>query len=72
MANATTGIKTVDDAITRLENTRQAAIAAATTQAAAISAEVAYHRGFVKLAISNGVSPAASMSALHEISGVGQ
>jgi hypothetical protein len=67
MSNPITGIKTLDDAAQRLENTRQTAVAAASTQAAAIAADLAYHRGFVKLAIANGVSPAGSMSAIREL-----
>jgi hypothetical protein len=67
MSSPLTGIKTVDDSIARLENTRQSAIAAATTQAAAISADAAYHRGFVKLGLANGVSVAGSMAALREL-----
>jgi hypothetical protein len=72
MGSPLIGIKTVDDSIARLENSRQSAIAAATTQAAAIAADLAYHRGFIKLALSAGVSPAGSMAACRELGVTGQ
>jgi hypothetical protein len=67
MSSPLIGIKTVDDAVQRLENTRQAAITPTTAQATVIAADIAYHRGFVKLAIANGVSPAGSMAALKSL-----
>jgi hypothetical protein len=67
MSNAVTGIKVHDDLVLRAENTRQAATAAASTQAAVISADVTYHRAVVKSALANGVSPAASMLALKHL-----
>jgi hypothetical protein len=70
MSNALSGIKVHDDAILRAENARQVATAVASTQAAVISADVTYHRAFVKSALANGVSPAASMLALRHL-GVG-
>jgi hypothetical protein len=72
MSSPLIGIKTVDDSIARLENTRQSAITPTTAQPTAIAADVAYHRGFVKLAIANGVSPAGSMAALRELGVTGQ
>ena len=72
MSNSNSGIKAVDDATARLENTRQSAITPSTTQAAAIAADIAWHRGFAKLAIANGVSPAASMQALKHLGVAGQ
>jgi hypothetical protein len=70
MSSPLIGIKTVDDSIARLENTRQSAITPTTAQATVIAADIAYHRGFVALALKNGVSPAGSMAALREL-GVG-
>jgi hypothetical protein len=72
MSNAATGIKSHDDAVLRAENTRQAVTAAASTQAAVISADVTFHRAVVKSALANGVSPAASMSALKHLGVTGQ
>jgi hypothetical protein len=67
MSNAVTGIKVHDDAILRAENARQVSTAAATTQAAVISADVIFHRAVVRSAIANNVSPAASMAALKSL-----
>jgi hypothetical protein len=64
MSSPLIGIKTVDDAVQRLENTRQSAITPTTAQPTVIAADVAFHRGFVKLSIANGVSAAGSMAAL--------
>jgi hypothetical protein len=72
MGSPLVGIKTVDDSIARLENTRQSAITPTTAQATVIAADVAYHRGFVALALKNGVSPAGSMVALKGLNGTGQ
>jgi len=72
MSNASTGIKAHDDAVLRAENARQFSTAAATTQAAVISADVTYHRAIVKSALANGVSPAASMLALRGLGVTGQ
>ncbi len=68
--NGITGIKVHDDAVARAENTRQVAIAAASTRAAVVSADTAFHRAVVQSAIKNGVSPSASMAALHDLCGV--
>jgi hypothetical protein len=70
MSNAITGVKVHDDLVLRAENTRQSSTAAATTQAAVISADVIFHRAVVKSALANGISPAASMLALRHL-GVG-
>jgi hypothetical protein len=72
MSNSSTGIKAHDDAILRAENARQTATAAASTQAAVISADVTFHRAVVKSALANGVSPAASMLALKGLGVTGQ
>jgi hypothetical protein len=72
MSNAATGIKVHDDGVLRAENTRQVSTAAATTQAAVISADVVFHRAVVKSALANGVSPAASMQALKHLGVSGQ
>jgi hypothetical protein len=72
MSSPMSGIKVVDDAVARLENTRESAITPTTAQPTVIAADVAYHRGFVKLAIANGVSPAGSMAALRELGFTGQ
>ena len=72
MSNAPTGIKIHDDAILKAEGIRQAATAAASTQAAVISVDIQFHRAAVKSALANGVSPAASMQALKELGVTGQ
>jgi hypothetical protein len=64
MSSPLIGIKTVDDSIARLENTRQSAITPTTAQTTVIAADIAYHRGYVALALKNGVSPSGSMAAL--------
>jgi hypothetical protein len=66
-----TGVKVHDDAVLRAENTRQTAVAAASTQAAVITAEISCHRAIVKSALANGVSTSASMSALRELGQTG-
>jgi hypothetical protein len=72
MSNAITGVKVHDDLVLRAENTRQSSTAAATTQAAVISADVIFHRAVVKSALANGISPAASMLALKHLGVSGQ
>jgi hypothetical protein len=72
MSSPLINIKTVDDAVQRLENTRQAAITPTTAQPTVIAADVAYHRGYVALALKNGVSPAGPMAALRELGVTGQ
>ena len=72
MSNAITGVKVHDDAVLRAENARQVSTAAASTQAAVISADVTYHRAVVKSALANGISPAASMLALRHLGFTGQ
>jgi hypothetical protein len=72
MSTGYSGDKIHDDATARAENTRQTAVAAATTQAAIITAEVSFHRAVVKSALSRGISPSASMSALRELGVTGQ
>jgi hypothetical protein len=67
MSNATTGVKVHDDLVLRAENTRQISTAAASTQAAVISADVIFHRAVVQSALKNGVSPSAAMMALKHL-----
>jgi hypothetical protein len=71
MSNALTGIKGHDDAVLRAENVRQS-VAAGSTQATYINADVVFHRAVVKSCLSNGVSPAASMQALKHLGVTGQ
>jgi hypothetical protein len=72
MSNAPTGIKSHDDAVVKAEGVRQTAVAAASSQSAVKTAEVTYYRAVVKSALANGVSPSASMQALHELGVTGQ
>jgi hypothetical protein len=72
MGSPLIGIKVVDDSIARLENTRQNATTPTTAQPTVIAADAAFHRGYVALALKNGVSPAGSMAALRELGFTGQ
>ena len=66
MSNAPTGIKGHDDIVAKAEGVRQS-VAAGSSQATYISADVVFHRAVVKSALANGVSPAASMQALKSL-----
>jgi hypothetical protein len=70
MSNSLTGVKAHDDVVVAAEATRQTAVAAATTQAAVNTATTVFHRAVAASAIKNGLSPAASMTALHDLCGV--
>ena len=72
MSSGNTGIKGCDDLINVAESSRQSGITATTAQSTVISTEIAFHRAVVKAALKNGVSPAASMSALKELGVTGQ
>jgi hypothetical protein len=60
-----------NSAVQVAEMTRQAAVAAATTQVQLNSAAVTFHRTVAKSAIANGCSPEPSMSALKALGQTG-
>jgi hypothetical protein len=59
--------KAVRDAVNSAEGTRQAAVAAASTQAAINTAEIAFYRTCRTTAIANGVSPTVYIDALRAL-----
>jgi hypothetical protein len=65
-----TGNKAFDDAANSAEALRQVQVAAASTQAAALSAEVAYYRTLRSLAITSNISPSNFLYALKSLAGV--
>jgi hypothetical protein len=62
-----TGNVTHDSTVATAESVRQSAVAAATTQAAAHLADVAYHTAVVASGLLNGVSVEASRTALRSL-----
>jgi hypothetical protein len=73
MSNSLTGVKAHDDVVIAAEATRQSAVAAATTQAAVNTATTVFLRTVAASQIKDGLTPAASMTALHDLcGGVGQ
>ena len=72
MSTSQSGIKAHDDVVNAAENVRQAAVTAASSQSAARTAEIVFHRACVKSALANGISPSAAMQALRELGVTGQ
>ncbi len=61
------GIKGHDDTVNSAESVRQGLVTSTTAQATVNSAEITYFRAVAKSALKNGVSTAASMSALRNL-----
>jgi hypothetical protein len=72
MSVGNSGVRAHDQAQNATEGVRQTAVAAASSQSAVKTAEITFHRAVVKSALANGVSPSASMQALHELGVTGQ
>lgn len=62
-----TGNRAFDVAVLALENTRQNALKAATTQQAARAADIAFHQGVIAAGRSFGITALNSMEALVEL-----
>jgi hypothetical protein len=72
-SNSTNGLsRAYDSAVIAAEGVRQTAVAAASSQAAVINAEITFYRAVVKAAIANGVSPSGAMVALRGLGVTGQ
>lgn len=67
MSKVSSGNKTNDDAITNSEATRQIAVAAATTQSAARTADIAHYRACVASALANNCGATQFINALREL-----
>jgi hypothetical protein len=61
------GVKAHDDTVLAAEGVRQVAVAAASNQAAAISAEITFYRACYKSALTNNVSPSVFTQALFSL-----
>jgi hypothetical protein len=59
--------KAFNDAANSAESLRQVQVAAATTQAGVMSAELSYYRSLRSLAISNGISPSNFNAAIRSL-----
>ena len=70
MSNSLTGVKAHDDTVAKAELVRQS-VAAGSTQATYIGADVVFYRAVAKSALANGVSPSAAMSALKSLGQTG-
>jgi fructose-1-phosphate kinase PfkB-like protein len=72
-SSSTNGIsRAFDSDAIAAEGVRQVVVAAASSQAAVISAEITYFRAVVKSALKNGVSPSGAMVALRGLGVTGQ
>jgi hypothetical protein len=72
MSATKTGNVTHDTNCQIAESTRQVAVAAASTQSAVRSAEIAYYRTCKASALANGIQPTQFISALYELGQGGQ
>jgi hypothetical protein len=71
MGNSLSNVKVHDDQVAKAEGVRQS-VAAGSSQAAYISADVAFYRAVVNSALANGVSTAAAMQAFKELGQTGR
>jgi hypothetical protein len=71
MSVTKTGIKAHDDAVAAAEGKRQSAVAAASSQAAVISAEVSFYQTVKASDLANGVSTSVHSYALRSLGQTG-